>query len=283
HDRRRNVMSPDGIVSHWLGCLTGGCPWALGPRGLFVTIAGALLAVLAVRRTTTALWTLRAMSVTPKLSRMLARRVTTHSYSADGLFRADGAGELVVEQRKAGIDRLVGDLAAGHPRSAACGESIRAGLSDLRFTDASRVPPPFARFMRERFSLSSVVTESKGLWLRDLDSHSTLDVSGSDGLNVAGYSRFTEWITNGLARAKDLGPVLGPVDGVVAESVEVLGSISKLDEVSFHMSGTEAVMAAVRLARFNTRRKLIVCFAGAYHGWWDGVQPGLGSERAIDD
>ncbi len=63
----------------------------------------------------------------------------------------------------------------------------------------------------------------------------------------------------------------------------MLRSVSKLDEVSFHMSGTEAVMAAVRLARFNTRRKLIVCFAGAYHGWWDGVQAGLGSERSIDD
>ncbi len=56
-----------------------------------------------------------------------------------------------------------------------------------------------------------------------------------------------------------------------------------MDEVSFHMSGTEAVMAAVRMARFNTRRKLIVCFSGAYHGWWDGVQPGLGSERSIGD
>ena len=42
-------------------------------------------------------------------------------------------------------------------------------------------------------------------------------------------------------------------------------------------------MAAVRLARFNTGRKLIVCFSGAYHGWWDGVMPGLGSERALDD
>ena len=58
-----------------------------------------------------------------------------------------------------------------------------------------------------------------------------------------------------------------------------LKSISHMDDVSFHMSDTEAVMAAVRLARFNTHRKLIVCFAGAYHGWWDGVQPGLGSER----
>jgi glutamate-1-semialdehyde 2,1-aminomutase len=70
---------------------------------------------------------------------------------------------------------------------------------------------------------------------------------------------------------------------VVAENIDLLKTISKLNEVSFHMSGTEAVMAAVRLARFNTRRKLIVCFAGAYHGWWDGVQPGLGSERSITD
>jgi glutamate-1-semialdehyde 2,1-aminomutase len=42
-------------------------------------------------------------------------------------------------------------------------------------------------------------------------------------------------------------------------------------------------MAAVRLARFNTRKKLIVCFSGSYHGWWDGVQPGLGSERDLSD
>lgn len=42
-------------------------------------------------------------------------------------------------------------------------------------------------------------------------------------------------------------------------------------------------MAAVRLARFNTRRKYIVTFAGAYHGWWDGVQPAVGSEREIPD
>ena len=77
--------------------------------------------------------------------------------------------------------------------------------------------------------------------------------------------------------------MLGPLHPVVSENISILKSISKLDEVSFHMSGTEAVMAAVRLARFNTRRKLIVCFSGAYHGWWDGVQPGLGSERNISD
>jgi glutamate-1-semialdehyde 2,1-aminomutase len=43
------------------------------------------------------------------------------------------------------------------------------------------------------------------------------------------------------------------------------------------MSGTEAVMQAVRLARYHTRRSHLVRFAGAYHGWWGDVQPGVGN------
>src|SRR5207245_6952810 len=106
---------------------------------------------------------------------------------------------------------------------------------------------------------------------------------GSYGVNVAGSARYKEWMARGLERTQDLGLVLGPPHPVVAGNIARLNAISGLDEVSFHMSGTEAVMAAARLARFNTGRKLIVCFSGAYHGWWDGVQPGLGSERSLDD
>jgi len=43
------------------------------------------------------------------------------------------------------------------------------------------------------------------------------------------------------------------------------------------MSGTEAVMQAVRLARYHTRRRRLVRFCGAYHGWWEDVQPGPGN------
>ena len=45
------------------------------------------------------------------------------------------------------------------------------------------------------------------------------------------------------------------------------------------MSGTEAVMQAVRLARYHTRRSHLVRFCGAYHGWWGDVQPGAGNPR----
>ncbi|MGE9115832.1 aminotransferase class III-fold pyridoxal phosphate-dependent enzyme, partial [Escherichia coli] len=76
-----------------------------------------------------------------------------------------------------------------------------------------------------------------------------------------------------LALAEPLGAVLGSYHPVVADNVARLRALSGLEEVSFHMSGTEAVMQAVRLARYHTRRPRLVRFAGAYHGWWGEVQP----------
>ena len=76
---------------------------------------------------------------------------------------------------------------------------------------------------------------------------------------------------------RELGPVLGSYHPVIADNVRRLQEISGLDEVSFHMSGTEAVMQAVRLARYHTRRSHLVRFCGAYHGWWGDVQPGIGN------
>jgi glutamate-1-semialdehyde 2,1-aminomutase len=81
----------------------------------------------------------------------------------------------------------------------------------------------------------------------------------------------------GAQRVRDLGPVLGAYHPVLASNVARLKQISGLDEVSFHMSGTEAVMQAVRLARYHTRRTRLVRFCGAYHGWWGDVQPGVGN------
>ncbi len=281
-------MLTGSAAVQWMDCLvsgsTGACSWTPGDGWwMIAAVVCAGIAALVVGRLAMAVRAFRATSLTPELSRRLSRWLRPRSYSYEEFFQADGAGDASVERRKAGIERLSARFAATHPQSTAWGDGIRDSLSDLRFTDANRVPFPFARVMRERFNLCSVVTESRGPWLRDLDGQWSLDVSGSYGLNVAGSSRYKEWMARGLERVGALGPVLGPLHPVVADNIAMLRSISNLDEVSFHMSGTEAVMAAVRLARFNTRRPLIVCFAGAYHGWWDGVQAGLGSERRIDD
>src|SRR5215472_15132380 len=227
--------------------------------------------------------TLPAIAWMPTLSRRLSNWVKSRDYTEEEFLRADGAPDSCVEIRRKALDQLASSLQARYGRSIAWAKSIREAFSDLRFTDANRVPFPFVRVMREKFDLCSVVVASQGPKLQNLDGDWTIDVSGSYGVNVAGFDRYKEWIHKGWERVKDLGPVLGPIHPIVADNIEILKRISNTDEVSFHMSGTEAVMAAVRMARFNTRRKLIVCFSGAYHGWWDGVQPGLGSERSLDD
>jgi glutamate-1-semialdehyde 2,1-aminomutase len=242
-----------------------------------------IIAALVTRRLITAVVTYRALAWVPTISRRLSSWVSAHHYSSDAFYTADGADDALVTRRTRALDRLADSLRSRFSRSAAWGDGIREGFSDLRFADANRVPFPFAPLMRDKFNLTTVVTASDGPRLRDLDGGWSLDISGSYGLNVAGFDQYKKWIQNGWDRVKDLGPVLGPVHPIVADNIRMLREVSGLDEVSFHMSGTEAVMAAVRLARFNTRRRLIVCFSGAYHGWWDGVIPGLGSERPLDD
>jgi glutamate-1-semialdehyde 2,1-aminomutase len=276
------------ILREWTNCLSlnASAPWKFGSSkgsALLALSVSFLLFLYVVRKVRRSWWTLRAAALTPTLSRMIAGVVKGRDYSSDEFLSADGAAKPWVEVRKQAIDRLASLFRTRSPKSIAWGDGIRDSFSDLRFTDANRVPFPFVQAMREKFNLCSVVTASDGPRLRDLDGNWTLDVSGSYGLNVAGFDHYKNWIDKGWTRVRDLGPVLGPLHPLVGENIALLKSISKMDEVSFHMSGTEAVMAAVRLARFNTRRKLIVSFSGAYHGWWDGVQPGLGSERTVSD
>src|ERR1700743_2842472 len=150
-------------------------------------------------------------------------------------------------------------------------------ISDLQFTRAYRVPFQFSRLVQENLGTSAFMASSTGVTVTDVDGNLFYDLTGSYGVNIFGNDFYKECIEIGETRAHALGPVLGSYHPVVADNVKRLTEISGLDEVSFHMSGTEAVMQAVRLARYHTRRTHLVRFAGAYHGWWGDVQPGVGN------
>jgi glutamate-1-semialdehyde 2,1-aminomutase len=130
------------------------------------------------RRTVRTILTFRALALAPSISRVLSSWLRSCSYSENRFLRADGAGEQWVERRRKALNGLSNLLKAQGPQSIAWGNEVRDGLSDLRFTDANRVPFPFMRVMREKFTLTSVVTASTGPWLRDLDSRLTLATFG---------------------------------------------------------------------------------------------------------
>jgi glutamate-1-semialdehyde 2,1-aminomutase len=183
----------------------------------------------------------------------------------------------VAAQRRAGFERLAALYEQRWPRSAQMTARARESISDLQFTGRYRVPFQFSPYLREHLKLGNFLQASGGLEVQDLDGNRFHDLTGSYGVNVFGYDFYKVCIAEGAARAAALGPVLGAYHPAVLANAERLKAISGLDEVSFHMSGTEAVMQAVRLARYHTRRKYLVRFCGAYHGWWEDVQPGPGN------
>jgi len=222
----------------------------------------------------------RSLAGHPRLARAIAALVPFYEYDDARFYSADGAPPDVTAQRRAAFARLAALYAARFAKTAAATAALEDGLSDLQFTSAYRVPFQFRRHVRTHLKAGTVFSASRDVVLNDVDGNAFYDLAGSYGLNLFGYEFYKSCIADGAQRVAELGPVLGVHHPVVEFNVRRLREISGLDEVSFHMSGTEAVMQAVRLARYHTGRTHLVRFCGAYHGWWGDVQPGIGNPAA---
>jgi glutamate-1-semialdehyde 2,1-aminomutase len=219
----------------------------------------------------------RSLAGHSRMSRRLAALIPFYEFDETQFFRADNAPEEVAGNRRAGFIRLAQLFQEHFAKTRQLTAEVKEGVSDLQFTSTYRVPFQFSRVVREHLSAGSFWQSSSGVTLTDLDGNTFYDLTGSYGVNLFGYDFYKACMEKGAQRVRDLGPVLGAYHPVLASNVARLKQISGLDEVSFHMSGTEAVMQAVRLARYHTRRTRLVRFCGAYHGWWGDVQPGVGN------
>jgi len=219
----------------------------------------------------------RSLTGHSKMSRRVARLIPFYEFSIDDYFRSDRAPPEIAAKRRDGFFALARIYEQRYAKGRQMTAEVSERISDLQFTETYRVPFQYSRLVREHLATSSFVQSSAGVTLTDVDGNLFYDLTGSYGVNIFGNDFYKECIAAAEARAHPLGPVLGPYHPVMTDNVRRLCEISGLDGVSFHMSGTEAVMQAVRLARYHTRRTHLVRFAGAYHGWWGDVQPGVGN------
>ena len=225
----------------------------------------------------------RSLTGHVRMARRIASLIPFYDYDEEQFFGSDNAPKEIVARRRAGFEKLSQLYRDRFPESARLTAETRDGVSDLQFISAYRVPFQYSRMVREHLKGGTFLQSSSGVTVTDLDGNRFYDLTGSYGVNVFGYDFYKECMEQGQRRVRELGPVLGAYHPVVVYNVKRLKEISGLDEVSFHMSGTEAVMQAVRLARYHTHRTHLVRFSGAYHGWWGDVQPGIGNPvRARD-
>ncbi len=225
----------------------------------------------------------RSLAGHPRNARRLASLLPNYSYDEARAFGVDGAPEEIVALRRAAFDALIANFQARYPNSLQETADIINGMSDLQFTSAYRIPYQFRRIASKGLKVGAFIQSSAGVKVTDLDGNEFFDLTGSYGVNLFGNDFYKDCIDQGAETARPLGAVLGSYHPVVADNVSRLKKISGMDEITFHMSGTEAVMQAVRLARYHSRRSKVVRFCGSYHGWWGDVQPGVGNPIAAKD
>ena len=218
-----------------------------------------------------------------KMSRLIAKLLPFYEFDEEQFFKSDGAPNDIASLRIKGFQRLEQYFKDNFSQSISLTSDAAKGLSDLQFTGLYRVPFQYSRYVNKHLKSGSFLKSSNGTKVTDLDGNEFYDLTGSYGVNVFGNDFYKECVDKGIKKTRELGPVLGAYHPLVADNILRLKEISGMDEVSFHMSGTEAVMQAVRLARYHTGKQKLVRFCGAYHGWWDDVQPGVGNPHAVQD
>jgi glutamate-1-semialdehyde 2,1-aminomutase len=121
--------------------------------------------------------------------------------------------------------------------------------------------------------------EGQGAWLTDVDGNRYVDHVGSWGPLILGHAHPA--VLAAVAKAARQGTSFGAPHPAEVELAEVVcRRMPAVEMVRLTSSGTEATLAAVRLARGFTGRDALVKFEGCYHGSGDAflVKAGSGVE-----
>jgi len=114
-----------------------------------------------------------------------------------------------------------------------------------------------------------VVERSEGSRVWDIDGNEYVDFVMGFGASLFGHR--PPFVVKAVEEQLQRGFEIGPMTALAAEVAALVGEFTGMERVSFCNTGSEAVMAAIRLARTVTGRDRIAVFAGSYHGIFDEV------------
>ena len=120
------------------------------------------------------------------------------------------------------------------------------------------------------------IREGKGSHITDVDGNDYIDYIGSWGPLILGHCHpeVMAAIEEALHRGASFGT---PTEGEVHLAEMICTAVNSVEMVRLTNSGTEASMAAIRVARGYTGRDKIIKFEGCYHGSVDSLLVKAGS------
>jgi glutamate-1-semialdehyde 2,1-aminomutase len=130
-------------------------------------------------------------------------------------------------------------------------------------SSSSRGPASFGKY-------PLFMERAQGSRIYDVDGNEYIDWMMAFGALPLGHAH--PEVVEALAAAASSGAHFATATGVELEVAEMIQTIvPNAERVRFANTGTEAMMAAIRLARGVTGRPKILKFEGHYHGWYDDV------------
>ena len=181
------------------------------------------------------------------------------------------AGALSPEQLAA-IQDLVRRYNARTPGSKRVTQEGRARLADPRAVAG------FKQVWKDM--VYPIVTErSQGAKLWDVDGNEYIDLTLGFGTNFLGHR--PPFVVTALENQLKLGMEIGPQSPLAAQVAKKLCELVGAERAAFCNTGSEAVTAAIRMARTVTGRDKIALFSGAYHGQFDEVLVRAAGARSL--
>jgi len=119
------------------------------------------------------------------------------------------------------------------------------------------------------------IASGSGPYLTDTNGNRYVDLVCSWGPMILGHAH--PEVLAAVTAAAGRGTSFGAATLGEVELAEEIAARAPVDKVRLVNSGTEATMSAVRLARAFTGRRLVVKFAGCYHGHVDALLAAAGS------
>ena len=129
-----------------------------------------------------------------------------------------------------------------------------------------------------------VASTCGGSKIHDVDGNEYVDLVNGFGQTALGHA--PSFVVDAVKKQLDLGFAIGPQAELAGKVAALFCELTGNERMTFCNTGSEAVMAAMRIARTVTGREKIVVFNGDYHGQFDevlvkGVQRGAGTPRSM--